>query len=244
MIALLSLLIVIFIFLLISRIASMALMVTGLSRDADRFQVRSAYTGVGFTTKEAEHVVSHPVRRRIIMLLMLIGHIGFTTMAATIVLSIIQASRAEHWWIHFIWLMVGMVIIGLAAFSRRAEYRLNRVIAWGLRRWSKLEVKDYVALLQLHNGYGVSEISVRETDWLAGRSLEAIALSREGILVLSIIRINGECIAAPKGSDRVNPGDTLILYGLIDDLDELDNRPAGEAGDQAHQRAIKRHENH
>ena len=35
---------------------------TGTSSELARFQARSAFTGVGFTTSEAESVVLHPVR--------------------------------------------------------------------------------------------------------------------------------------------------------------------------------------
>ncbi len=41
-------------------------MMTGLSWDAASFQSYSAFFGVGFTTREAELVVNHPIRRRII----------------------------------------------------------------------------------------------------------------------------------------------------------------------------------
>jgi hypothetical protein len=56
--------------LIITRLAATALTLTGLSREAARFQARSAFTGTGFTTSETEKVVDHPVQRRIIMLLM------------------------------------------------------------------------------------------------------------------------------------------------------------------------------
>ncbi len=49
-------LIVIFTFsVLITKIATESLVHTGLSKEAARFQARSAFTGVGFTTKEAEN---------------------------------------------------------------------------------------------------------------------------------------------------------------------------------------------
>jgi hypothetical protein len=51
---------------LITGLATSALSMTGLSRESARFQARSAFTGTGFTTQEAEKVVNHPVRRRII----------------------------------------------------------------------------------------------------------------------------------------------------------------------------------
>lgn len=42
--------IVILVSLLVTRVATAALMLTGRSRDAARFQARSALTGVGYTT--------------------------------------------------------------------------------------------------------------------------------------------------------------------------------------------------
>jgi hypothetical protein len=49
------------------RVATSALVMTGMARESARFQARSAFLGVGFTTGEAESVVDHPVRRRIAM---------------------------------------------------------------------------------------------------------------------------------------------------------------------------------
>ena len=56
MFAVLSLLTVIMISIVITRIATIALVQTGLARESARFQARSALTGVGFTTGEAERV--------------------------------------------------------------------------------------------------------------------------------------------------------------------------------------------
>ncbi len=60
----------------ITRIGAVALMLTGISAESARFQARSAFSGVGFTTTEAVAVVNHPVRRRIVMVLMLMGNVG------------------------------------------------------------------------------------------------------------------------------------------------------------------------
>jgi len=76
MIAIISLLMVLVFSLLITRIATIALTYTGLSRQSAKFQARSAFTEVGFTTSESEKVVNHPVRRRILLLMMLIGNAG------------------------------------------------------------------------------------------------------------------------------------------------------------------------
>ena len=64
------------------RIGAVALEMTGLSREVATFQAQSAYTGVGFTTSESEYVVSYPVRRRIIRILMLVGSAGIASAMA------------------------------------------------------------------------------------------------------------------------------------------------------------------
>jgi hypothetical protein len=64
MVGILSFLVILLVSVLITKVATIALAHTGLSHESARFQARSAFTGVGFTTNEAERVVTHPVRRR------------------------------------------------------------------------------------------------------------------------------------------------------------------------------------
>ena len=78
--AIVVIILILFLTLLVNRIATVALTFTGMSREMARFQSRSAFCTVGFTTSEAETVVTHPVRRRIIMILMLWGNIGFVSL--------------------------------------------------------------------------------------------------------------------------------------------------------------------
>ena len=73
MIALVTLLIVVLVSIIAMRIGATALELTGLSSEIAIFQAHSAFSGVGFTTQEAESIVSHPVRRRIIRFLFLAG---------------------------------------------------------------------------------------------------------------------------------------------------------------------------
>ncbi len=94
MIALISLLSAVTISILIGRVATQAFEMTGLSHDAARFQARSALTGTGFTTSEAESVVDHPVRRRILMVLMVLQSAGLVTLVSTFVLSFVDTGGA------------------------------------------------------------------------------------------------------------------------------------------------------
>jgi len=81
--AIVGLLVAVLLTLLVNRIATTALMFTGLSHEMARFQARSALCTVGYTTSESEDIVTHPVRRRIIGALMLMGNMGFVTMIAS-----------------------------------------------------------------------------------------------------------------------------------------------------------------
>jgi len=68
---------------LIVRAAAIALMMTGMDEKRARFQALSSFSGTGFTTKEAEFVMNHPVRRRIITWLMILGNAGIVTVIVT-----------------------------------------------------------------------------------------------------------------------------------------------------------------
>ena len=60
MIPILTLFLVLSISILVTRVATIALVRTGLSRETARFQSLSAFSGSGFTTQETELVVNHP----------------------------------------------------------------------------------------------------------------------------------------------------------------------------------------
>ena len=234
--AIASLLIVVAISMLITRLAALALALTGMSMEAAVFQARSALSGVGFTTREAETVVNHPVRRRIIMMLMLTGSISLPAVIAALGISLFTTLQAERWWWPLLLLLCGLSLLVVFGNSRRVERHLNRGLAWGLRKWTDLDLRDYVALLQLQNGFAVTEMLVEPGDWLDRKTLLEAALAREGILVLGIQKPTGAFIGAPRAGDTILAGDTIVLYGQIGRLKELDQRGALH-GDAAHREA-------
>ncbi|MCA9126902.1 MAG: TrkA C-terminal domain-containing protein [Planctomycetales bacterium] len=242
MVGVLSLLVALTLSLLITRVASMALMFTGLSRESARFQARSALTGCGFTTQESEGIVNHPVRRRIIMLLMLLGNIGVATVAATIMVSFMSTTGAttHQRIVTLLFLVLGLAVLFVVSSSRMIERRLNRVIAWSLKRFTRLEVRDYVSLLELSQGYSVTEMQVEPGDWLADKSLAELRLSDEGILILGIRPKQGDYFGTPRGNQEIRAGDTLIIYGNLEDIARLDQRRTGIKGDREHDRAVEK----
>lgn len=230
--------------LMVTRVAALALMFTGLSREAAKFQARSAFTGVGYTTVEAENTVNHPVRRQIIMLLMLLGNIGVATVIATIMVSVGGAiGTSWHQQLFALAALTGGLILLWFFFSSRwVERHMNRIIAWALKTFTDLDVRDYVALLELSGGYAVSEMIVEPQDWLANKPLMELRLSDEGILILGIRSPEGKFHGTPRGDDSIQVGDTLIVYGNIEDIEQLDRRRAGGRGDREHREAVEEQE--
>ena len=239
MISIVSLLFIITLSILITRMATVALTYTGLSREAARFQARSAFTGVGFTTSESEKVVNHPVRRRILLVLMLLGNAGIASAITSLLLGFIDRGDGTSIILKFSILLAGLIFLWAIASSSWVDRYLSQLMSWTLKRYTNLEVRDFANLLRLTGDYSVKELLVKEGDWLADQSLKDLRLRDEGVSVLGLTRRNSHYIGAPRGSTKILPGDTLILYGRTSCVAELDKRRKGSEGDIEHDRAAR-----
>jgi hypothetical protein len=235
-----TLLVVVAVSLLITRVATVILTATGMSRESARFQARSAFTGSGFTTRESELVVDHPIRRRVISVLMLFGSAGVVAVVASTILGFSAGSGTARGW-RLLELVAGLLVLVAVSRSDRVDRRLTAAISYLLRRFTRLPTRDVASLLDLAGDYSVNELAIREGDWLAGHTLAELALRDEGVVVLGVTRSDGHYVAAPEGETVLNPGDVLVVYGRDDALAELDDRAAGPVGDLAHADAVRRH---
>ncbi|MDH3227836.1 MAG: potassium transporter TrkA [Thermoleophilia bacterium] len=240
MIAILTFFLVIVGSLLVTRVATVALMLTGMPRESARFQARSALTGAGYTTTEAESVVAHPARRKIVMSLMLLGSAGIVVAVVTLAISFVDASREDASW-RVAWLIAGGLVLLLIARSHRVERGMRLVFRRLLRRYTDLDVRDYAGLLHLAEGYSVMRMHIDPEDWTANRSLGDLRLRDEGVAVLGIERRHGTYVGDPTDASLLRIGDTAIIYGRQHELEQLARRPAGEAGQRIHESAVALH---
>lgn len=245
MVAVTSVFIVVLISLIVTRVATVTLIVTGLSRETARFQARSALSGVGFTTSEAETMLSHPVRRRVVMFLMLFGSAGIVTVVASLIISFTNTSGGRDALWRSLVLVGGLAVVLLIARSTWVDRQLTRAIAACITRYTSIEARDYAALLNLSNGFTVAELQVEPTDWVARRTLDELRLHDEGILVLGLQRgMTDAYVGVPIDETPVLPGDTMVVYGRAAHIAELDTRAAGPDGEAAHGRAAADHMTH
>jgi hypothetical protein len=239
MIPVVSLLVVLAVSLLVTRVATVALVHTGLGREAARFQARSAFTGVGFTTtdSEIESVTGHPVRRRIVFSLMLIGNVGIVAAMSSLLLSFLGLESGRGGLPELALLGGGVAVVWLTATSQTFDRVAGRVISWALRRFTSIDARDYARILHLREDYGVCDLRIGEDDWLAGRTLGESGVAREGLLVLGVECPGGSFIGAPPPETQVRAGDRLLLYGRTPRVAELDRRDGG-SGEASHAEAV------
>ena len=138
MLSVVTLLVIALSSLVVTRIATVALTLTGLSVEAARFQARSALTTAGFTTAESELILSHPVRRRIIMTLMFIGSAGLVSVIATLSSTFVTSGDATSLGARIGTLIVGMFIVYRLAGSRLFDRMLQPIMKRVLERMTDL----------------------------------------------------------------------------------------------------------
>ena len=238
MLAILSLLLVVLLLVTAARVATVALVSTGMSDEIAAFQARSALMGVGYTTSESEQIVTHPTRRTIVLWLMTVGNAGIITGVASLMLGF-TGSDSEQTLTRTAMLVGGLVVLVLLIHSPRLHRVHTRIIRWALSRFTSVEDRDLSPMLRFSHDFTVSELHARATDWFVGRPLRELHLSWEGIAILAVKRADGTFHGAPHAGTVVEPGDTVIAYGKLDQLLALDERPAGRAGEQEHAAAIE-----
>ena len=243
MIAVTLVLLVLTISMIVIRVASVALVHTGMGREAARFQARSAFTGVGFTTSEAESVVSHPVRRRIVAWLMLAGNVGIVTAMSSLLLSFADMRGSQAVWLSLGVLVAGLISLLLVSSSAWVDRYLCRAISWAFKRFTQIDARDYARLLHLRDDYGVSDLRVQPGEWLAGRTLAEAGLAQEGILVLGIECPGGTFIGAPAQDTEIRELDSLTLYGRTPRIAEIDCRRGDGTGERSHIEAVEEQKN-
>lgn len=214
MVALFSLLTIISLSIIVVRVGAVALELTGLSSEISSFQAQSAFSGVGFTTVESEAIVTHPVRRRIIRILILLGSAGVTTSMATLVLAF-MGQTGKDIISRGALLFAGILCIFLFARSKHIYRLMKLIIIKALRKWTTLRIYDYEQLFGLGEGYAIAKITVKKDNPFREKPIKDLKPQLEDALILAIYRKIGgkmQFIGAPHGDVMLNVGDELICY--------------------------------
>ena len=213
------------------RIGAAAFELTGLNPDQAHFQALSAFTRTGFTTHEAELIVTHKQRRQIASALMILGNAGIVTLIATLVNSM-RPEAASAILIPVLgkkipaflapYVIVGIMLILLfliyrAFRSSRLSNILMRKVQQRMVDKKFIQPVCFEELLLGAKGYGISQVEITEKNPLEGKTLSESELRENDILVLSVER-GDEHFLNPSPRIKFVPGDKLVCFGKLDSI--------------------------
>lgn len=191
-------------------LGSVTLEATGMERQTAQFQALSALTGSGFTTREAESVVNHPTRRRIVSWLMFIGNAGLILFIIAVMLYLKAALTSTS--IIQIGVMLGVVIFTILFVWLGAAARLStRMVSWFNRGGYLKPDLPGAEILHHAGGYVISRLAVGTKAPAHGCTLKDAGFWDKGLTVLAIER-GDSSIPLPDAEVPILPGDYLLCY--------------------------------
>lgn len=239
MLSILGLFLILTIGMFVIRIAATALELTGLPYDIAAFQSLSAFTGTGFTTGESEGIVGHPMRRKIVRWLIIIGSIGVSTSLTTLMIAFAGQSEGivkER----LILLVAGVIIFQFLVRSEFLHDIIKRIIKKFLIHRKAAFIADFYEVLGIKHGHSVSKIKIDEGSWMHGKKIKDLGLDQEGTTILVVEKYHAlddkETIffGAPTPDTMLEVGDLLTVYGITDSCNCLSQRNL-ENGDEMHE---------
>lgn len=203
----------------IVKIATIAMKMTGLEEKKAHFQALSAFTGTGFTTKDSEFILENNTRRKIVMILMVLGNAGLITVITTIVISFGRSNVAGLLVNVGIVLFVLFVLFKISTHKGVAKF-LNDKIESRLEKSPPFMRRPVEEIVRIAKNYGIAEVSIKENCQDLGKALSESTFRENDILILAIERENA-VIPTPKATDRITLGDTLICYGKLSNIGKI-----------------------
>jgi len=197
---------------LIVRIGAVAFELTGLPWDQAKFQALSAFSNSGFTTRESEAIVRHPVRRRIASWLIVLGNAGLITAMGSFASSLVVTDPLKGA------LNLGVSMAGVMALIWIGRTpRLTQRVREAARRWlvkhGHWDAMTEAELLRLDQGYALTHVKLTARSPAAHRRLAELKLKQNSVMLLAIER-DHQFMPIPDGNVALLPGDELIVYGI------------------------------
>ncbi len=204
-----------------TRLAAGALIATGLPPDVASFQARSAFSGAGFTTTEAENVVNHPARRKIIGTTMFVGNLGTPTLVVTVLVGFLAPGPGDTTERTLV-TVSGLVLIIMMVTNRPAQRALARIGQRHARKRLLPHLEhDVVELFTVADDFVIGSVRVVDRPGPQVRSLRGIDDALPEVSVLGV-RHRGGYLGRPPVDVELDAGDEIIVYGRRRDLDRLD----------------------
>jgi len=203
-----------------TRLAAGALIATGLPPDVASFQARSAFSGAGFTTTEAENVVNNPDSRKIISTTMFVGNLGTPTLVVTVLVGFLAPGPGNT--VERVMVAIsGLVLAVLLVTNRPMKRWLVKVgQREAQRRLLPRLDNQVVELLAVGDDFVVGTVQVVAGTDSTVQSLRSIDDALPAVRVLGVQQSEG-FFGTPPVDLELAAGDKIIAYGRRSDLQNL-----------------------
>lgn len=172
------------IFIVVVNICSILLRLTGMPIKKARFQVISLLTSTGFTTRESEIIVQHPVRRKIASWLMVVSYVSTATFISFFVTMISDTVTGIGFFVVIATLIITNFILRKTKTIESLELKVENVVLKS-KIWEKLNSEN-LTLITNTRGYGIYQIYLPKESKIIGKSILESGLKDLEIEVLNI----------------------------------------------------------
>jgi hypothetical protein len=208
------LLIALTVWLFILWFGSIALEATGMERRRARFQAMSALTGTGFTTREAEDIVSHPRRRMIAGWLMFLGSAGiilFLLIILVIILVGVKPARPMSPALIIILAIppIALIVLYWIGVLDKAG---TKIVNWMKRSAYFTAELSSREIIHQAGDYSITRLTIGRRAPEVGCKISDTSLAKHNITILAIER-GDKTLPFPKAKEIVLAGDHLLCYG-------------------------------
>ncbi len=202
------LLLVLIVSLAFVRLAAIGLELTGIPWDRAKFHALSAFTNTGFPNREAEEAVNHPVRRRIISYLVILGNAGLITTVASLASSLVETS--------LLFALRNLALIGVGVVSI-VWFAHRPMIAKPLRAWSQAWLTRRYSFSE---PTGASLVGSHGALWHVEPTPNALAIGcsvaslrdADPRIEVTLIERSGETLLHPDPQVEIHTDDRLVVF--------------------------------
>ncbi len=202
------------------RLATGALIATGVPPDIAAFQSRSAFSGAGFTTTETESVINHPTRRKIISTTMFVGSLGTPTLIVAILIGFMApgpGSTVERTLV----IISGIVLVMMLLGNRPATTFLVKIgHRYANKRLIPALSNEVDTLLPISDDFVVASVRLSADPADTYRSLRGLNDALHGVSVLGVRR-GDEYFGEMPVDIQLQEGDEIVVYTRADRLESM-----------------------
>lgn len=212
---------------MVVRVAAVAMRLTGLPESVARFQSISALTGTGFTTHEAEMIVNYPIRRKILVALMIVGNLGLVSLASTFIVTFVDSGRTsvDATLVQLVTIVAAAGVVFMLTTNKALDRSMCKLVGAMLSKATSLGKRRYLPLLQLDEGHSIAEHVFHGA---GPQLLSELALEEHRLHILALRAGDARDITLSTTDHRVTPGDVIICFGPDRAHDDFETSMLGE----------------